>query len=122
VIDTESREARGLAGKRTLIKPTGKDVCVDMEDSLASSFTGVEHQAEFPISVLAGELLRHGHKLRKKLGVAGGKLGDICVFLGFWHHEEVNGCLRGNIPKGNEAIILHHDVRWDFPGHNLGED
>jgi hypothetical protein len=122
VIDTESLEARGLAGKRTLIKPTGQDVCVDMEDSLASSLTGVEHQAEFAIRVLAGELLSHGHQLRKKLGVAGGKLGDVCVFLRFWHHKKVHGCLGGNIPKGNEVIVFHQDVRRDFPGHNLGKD
>jgi hypothetical protein len=122
VIDTESLDARGLAGKGTLIEPTGQDMRVDMKDSLASSLTRVEHQAEFSIGVLAREFLGHRDEVREKLGVTRGQLGNVCILLCFWHHKKVDWCLRGNIPKSNEVVVFHDDVRGDFPRHNLGKD
>lgn len=38
------------------------------------------------------------------------------------HHQEVRGCLRLDIPQGNDSIILIEDSGWYLASHYITED
>ena len=111
-----------LSAKGTFRKPTSENVCVDVKNGLTGVFTGVENQTVVPVGVLGSELICRRNYVGKKLGICRGKLGDVGVFLGFGNDEKMNGSLRRNVPKRDDAIGLEHDVCGNFAVDDFAED
>lgn len=111
-----------LSAKGTFRKPTRENVCVDVKNSLTGVFTGVEDQTVVPVGVLGSELVRRGDDLSKEFGISRGKFSDVGVFLGFGNDKKMNGSLRRNVPKRDDAIGLEHDVGGNLAFDDFAED
>lgn len=111
-----------LSAKGTFRKPTRENVSVDVENGLTGVFTGVEDQTVVAVGVLGGELVRRGDDLSKESRIAHGKFGDVGVFLGFGNDEKMNGSLRRNVPKRDDAIGFEHDVGRNLAVDDFAED
>ena len=95
---------------------------VDVENRLPTPHTGIEHQTEIAISVLGGEIAGDLHHFLEQRWIARGKLGHISVCLRCGDNEKVNRRLWRDIAQSNDALVLEHNVRRDFPGNDAGEN
>src|SRR5699024_181575 len=107
---------------RPVEPPTSQEVAVQVEDRLSPVTTGVEHQSITGIGDIVGKC----HLVRLSLdlvdGPAGGngRRGHVGV-VGTRYDQHVRGCRRVDVPDGDGAVALAHDVGGHLPLDDLAE-